>query len=300
MLPEPLAVLALQLLAATRPATPPPAPAAPRPGCSPAGSPASPVSSCPPRASACTRPRHPARPGPLRPRCSSWPPSFPPPSWPACSASTSRSPSSGSSSPPATGPPTPPTSAAGPRRSPFRHVTKRQPRRDRRPCPVCGGQMPDRDRTAGGRPARYCSGACKAKAYRDRQQAGQSAQPWAARRPRQPPGTPAPSRSASRPATSSATLADTASGQQALFTIAFHRPPAPGPPTTARTLHLLITELAALAAASTVTKHATKHQAQGGTTRTSSLFDDSRARRITTPRIIPIRTRPGQEAFRQF
>jgi hypothetical protein len=32
--------------------------------------------------------------------------------------------------------------------------------------------MPDRDRSRGGRRARYCSGACKAKAYRDRQQAG--------------------------------------------------------------------------------------------------------------------------------
>ncbi len=42
-------------------------------------------------------------------------------------------------------------------------------------CPVCGQQLPNRDRAHGGRALRYCSGACKAKAYRARQQAGDPA-----------------------------------------------------------------------------------------------------------------------------
>jgi hypothetical protein len=46
------------------------------------------------------------------PRCSSSPPTCPPPSWPACLASTSPSPSPGSGPPPETGPPTPQRSAA--------------------------------------------------------------------------------------------------------------------------------------------------------------------------------------------
>jgi hypothetical protein len=54
----------------------------------------------------------PARPD--RPRCSNSPPNSPPPHWPGCSASTSKSPSNGSTSPQATGPTTPPTSAAAP------------------------------------------------------------------------------------------------------------------------------------------------------------------------------------------
>jgi hypothetical protein len=41
--------------------------------------------------------------------CSSSPPNYPPPSWPAYSASTSTSPSNGSNTPPATGPTTPQT-----------------------------------------------------------------------------------------------------------------------------------------------------------------------------------------------
>ncbi len=73
---------------------------------------------------------------PAQPPCSSSPPRSRPPSSPACSASTSTSPSHGSTPPTATGPPTPPTSAAGTRRSPFRHVAKHQPGRDRsRPLP---------------------------------------------------------------------------------------------------------------------------------------------------------------------
>ena len=41
-------------------------------------------------------------------------------------------------------------------------------------CPVCDGQIPDRDRSHGGRKARYCSGACKSKAYRARQRDDES------------------------------------------------------------------------------------------------------------------------------
>jgi hypothetical protein len=95
--------------------------------------------------------------------------------------------------------------------------------------------MPDRDRSRGGRRARYCSGACKAKAYRDRQQAGGTAAPNG-------PPLPAGARHARaveiRQQVSELTgaLADTASGQQALFT-------SPGTPRlgrpaqAARTLH---------------------------------------------------------------
>jgi site-specific recombinase XerD len=57
--------------------------------------------------------RHTAATEPARPRCSSSPPSCPPPSSPAPSASTSPSPSNGSEPPPETGPPTQPRSAAG-------------------------------------------------------------------------------------------------------------------------------------------------------------------------------------------
>jgi hypothetical protein len=122
-------------------------------------------------------------------------------------------------------------------------------------CPACGGQMPDRDRSRGGRPARYCSGACKAKAYRDRQQAGSPAAPDSP--------LPAAARHAraveirQQASDLIATLADTASGQQALFTTpSSSRQPRPA--AIARTLHRLVTELATLAAATTVTKHATK------------------------------------------
>ena len=37
-------------------------------------------------------------------------------------------------------------------------------------CPVCDQPIPARDRPHGGRNARYCPGACKAKAYRARQE----------------------------------------------------------------------------------------------------------------------------------
>ena len=125
-------------------------------------------------------------------------------------------------------------------------------------CPTCGGQMPDRDRGRGGRPARYCSGACKAKAYRDRQRAGSPAAPDG-------PPLPAAARHAraveirQQASDLIATLADTASGQQALFTTPSSARQ-PRPAAIARTLHRLVTELAKLAAASTVTKHATKRR----------------------------------------
>lgn len=138
-------------------------------------------------------------------------------------------------------------------------------------CPVCGRRLAARGRPHGGRKPRYCSGACKAKAYRTRQQAGQP-----------PPDTP-PASPAARHARAIeirqqvselvGTMADTASGQQALFP-----PPAAArrrvrPAETARTLHRLIAELTALAVAATVTERVTKRQAPGGTTRTMPLFD---------------------------
>jgi hypothetical protein len=139
-------------------------------------------------------------------------------------------------------------------------------------CPVCDGQLPARDRPHGGRKARYCSGACKAKAYRDRQQASE------------PPGTDTPPLTAAarharaieiRQQVSELTgvLADTASGQQALFA-----PPGPArrtrPAETARTLHRLITELTALATTATVTKRVTLRRAPAGTPQTSPLFGE--------------------------
>lgn len=138
-------------------------------------------------------------------------------------------------------------------------------------CPVCGEQVPARDRPHGGRKARYCSGACKAKAYRARQQAD-------------PPGTDGPPLLAAvRHARAieirrqiselAGILADTASGQQALFA-----PPGTGrrarPAETAQVLHRLITELAALATAAAVTKRATLHRAPSGTPQMMPLFDE--------------------------
>ncbi len=139
-------------------------------------------------------------------------------------------------------------------------------------CPVCDEQMPARDSPRGGRTPRYCSGACKAKAYRARQRAGDI------------PGTDKPPLpAAARHARAieirqqiselAGDLADIASGQQALFT-------APGTPRrarpagTARTLHRLVTELTTLATAATVTKHVTLCHAPTGTPQTSPLFDE--------------------------
>ena len=68
-------------------------------------------------------------------------------------------------------------------------------------------------------------------------------------------------------------MADTASGQQALFA-------SPGttrrarPADTARTLHHLVTELAALATAATVTKRVTIRRATDRTPQTTPLFGE--------------------------
>jgi hypothetical protein len=135
-------------------------------------------------------------------------------------------------------------------------------------CPVCDVQMPDRDRSRGGRKARDCSGACKAKAYRDRQQAVDSAVPDG---PPFPTGARHARAVEIRQQASNliGTLADTASGQQALFAT-------PGAARrtrraeTARILHRLITELATLATATAVTKRRPPERAP----QTSPLFDD--------------------------
>ena len=139
-------------------------------------------------------------------------------------------------------------------------------------CPVCLEPLPARQRPHGGRNARYCSGACKAKAYRARQENN------------------GPSGTGSPPLTAAARharvidirqqiteltgiLADTASGQQALFG-------APGtasrtkPAGAARTLRKLITELASLAADATITKRVTLHHAESGK-QTPPLFDNA-------------------------
>jgi hypothetical protein len=95
-------------------------------------------------------------------------------------------------------------------------------------CPACDGQMPDRDRGRGGRKARYCSGACRAKAYRARRQAGGFAASDS-------PPLPAAARHAraveirQQASDLIGTLADTASGQQALFASPGSAA-APGPP----------------------------------------------------------------------
>ena len=141
-------------------------------------------------------------------------------------------------------------------------------------CPACGSLLPGRDRQRGGRKLRYCSGACKAKAYRDRQRSGPragDAEP------------PLPPTAAARHARATeirrqigeltAAMADTASGQQTLFA-------SPGttrqarPADTARTLHRLITELATLATAATVTKRVTLRRPPAGTPQTPPLFDE--------------------------
>jgi hypothetical protein len=138
-------------------------------------------------------------------------------------------------------------------------------------CPVCGRGIPARDRPHGGRTARYCSSACKAKAYRARQQAGEQ-------RPGMPPLSPARRHARVTEIRQQVSelvgdMADTASGQQALFASPGTARRRTRPAETARTLHRLIAELAALAAA-TVTERVTIRQAPGGTTQTMPLFDE--------------------------
>ena len=138
-------------------------------------------------------------------------------------------------------------------------------------CPVCGRQLPVHDRANGGRTLRYCSGACKAKAYRARRQAD---------RPAAPDETPLPAGARharaveirQRTSELAGNLADTASGQQALF-------PSQGtarrtrPAETARALHQLITELATLATAATVTKRVTLRRPPAGSPQDPPMFD---------------------------
>ena len=137
-------------------------------------------------------------------------------------------------------------------------------------CPVCGRQLPARDRSHGGRKARYCSGACKAKAYRTRQQAGEPT-------PDMPPVSPAARHARvveirQQVSELVAIMADAASGQQSLFAPPSATRRRTRPAETARTLHRLIAELAALAVAATVTERVTIRQASGGTTQTMPLF----------------------------
>jgi hypothetical protein len=141
-------------------------------------------------------------------------------------------------------------------------------------CPVCGQQLPGRDRLRGGRKLRYCSGACKAKAYRARHRSGERASA----------AEPAlPSTAAARYARATgirqqiseltAALADTASGQQALFA----SPPAARrtrPADTAAALHRHIAELAALAAAAAVPARRAIPHAATGTPQTAPLFQE--------------------------
>jgi hypothetical protein len=138
-------------------------------------------------------------------------------------------------------------------------------------CPVCGRQIPAPGRPHGGRKARYCSGACKAKAYRTRQQDGEQ-------RPDIPPLSPAGRHARvieirQQVSELVGDMADTASGQQALFPSTGTARRRTRPAETARTLHRLIAELATLAAA-TVTERVTIRQAPGGTTQTMPLFDE--------------------------
>jgi hypothetical protein len=70
-------------------------------------------------------------------------------------------------------------------------------------------------------------------------------------------------------------MADTASGQQALFTSPGTARRRTRPAETARTLHRLIAELTALAVAATVTERVTIPRAPGATTQTMPLFDEA-------------------------
>jgi hypothetical protein len=142
-------------------------------------------------------------------------------------------------------------------------------------CPVCGGHLPPRDRPHGGRKARYCSGACKAKAYRARQQEAGGPPPA------MPPTSPAARHARAIEIRQQVgelvgMLADTASGQEALFA-------SPGttrrgrPAETAGALHRLIAELAILAASATVTKRVTLRRPPAGTPQTTPLFSEHHA-----------------------
>lgn len=113
-------------------------------------------------------------------------------------------------------------------------------------CLHCGTALPSQPRPKGGRKPGYCTDACKARAYRARRLTA-----WAT----PPAGTTIPAGAAARYARATeihpqiselvTTLADIASGQQALFESATSKPVR----TTIRKLNKLSSELAALAAA---------------------------------------------------
>ena len=114
-------------------------------------------------------------------------------------------------------------------------------------CLHCGTALPGQPRPRGGRKPRYCTDACKARAYRARQLTARATPPA---------GTAIPAGAAARYARATeihpqiselvTTLAAIASGQQALFESAASSKPAR---TTIRKLNKLISEMAALAAA---------------------------------------------------
>jgi hypothetical protein len=141
-------------------------------------------------------------------------------------------------------------------------------------CPVCGQQLPGPSPQRTGRKPRYCSAACKAKAYRARQRSSEHATDTA---------PPLPSSAADRYARTieirqqisdlTTALADTASGQQALFA-------APGtarrirPADAAAALHRLIAELAALATAAASQTRRTRTRPATRTPQTPPLFSE--------------------------
>jgi hypothetical protein len=113
-------------------------------------------------------------------------------------------------------------------------------------CLLCGAPLPGQIRPRGGRNLRYCSDACKARAYRARQLTALA----------EAPAVTLPSTASARYARAIevhreiselvTALADTASGQQVLFLPGPGRKPAR---VTAKKLHRLIGELTILAAA---------------------------------------------------
>jgi len=147
-------------------------------------------------------------------------------------------------------------------------------------CPVCLGPLPERERPHGGRNARYCSGACRARAYRARRR---NAAPAGTR----PPPLTGDDRHArvieirQQASELMSILADTATGQQALFgTPGSNRRPRPAD--AAVTLHKLIAELALLAADTAVTKRVTLRRSTNGN-HTPPLFDQVLSETETTP-----------------
>jgi hypothetical protein len=117
-------------------------------------------------------------------------------------------------------------------------------------CLHCDTALPGQPRPRGGRKPRYCTEACKARAYRARQLAAGA---------RPPEEVTLPSTATARYARATeihrqigelvATLADTASGQQALFETAASRKPVRA---TIKKLNKLTSELAALAVAASL------------------------------------------------